>query len=406
MPSDGTPTAPSGNPDPTPLPHLGLLRAYAALTYPFACVPFLYFYFADHGVDLADYGLLVSAYYVTMVAAEIPTGLFADHRGKRLALVLGPAVLATGFWTIGLAPGMPGFYAGEILLGLGHSILSGPPAALLFDLLARAGRSGDFRRQESICNSLRLLGTGVAFLLGGATVALGGIPAAIALTGVLCCAASVVALRLPPDTAHDTPDGDGPARPRLAPHRLLGAAATELNVGPLRWMLAYFCVLFFLLRFPFHTYQPYLREAGAQNPWGIGLLFFALNLFAAPFSRMTPWVCQRLGTLPTLLAMPTVLALSLAAMGGRADGIGIALFFLHQVPFGMHVAVVQDFVQHRIGDRARATVASILSFVGRLGFAVVFPLALGVGSIGDAYLAVGIVGLLGTAGCALWARRI
>lgn len=32
---------------------LRLLRAYAVLTYPFACVPFLFFFFSQQGLDLA-----------------------------------------------------------------------------------------------------------------------------------------------------------------------------------------------------------------------------------------------------------------------------------------------------------------------------------------------------------------
>ena len=368
---------------------LRVLRAYAAFTYPFACVPFLYFHYADHGVTPAGFATLISAYYVTMVAAEIPTGVLADLRGQRAAMRIGPLVLAAGFAVIGLWPSYPGFYLGQVLLGLGHSILSGPPSALLFRTLKGIGQSADYRRQESVINMLRLLGTGVAFLLGGWLVDRHGIPTAIAATAVACTVASVIAFALAaPPVARSATPGSGQRFHALA------HAARDLRRPPVRWMLGYYVLLFFLLRFPFHTYQPFLREANAEDPMWIGVLFFALNLFAAPFSRLTPYLCRRFGLATMLWAMPLLLAVSMAVMAGRVDGFGIALFFLHQVPFGMHWAVVQDYVQHRIDDAARSTVPSVLSFAGRLVFALLFPLTLASGEVADGYLAVGVAGVV------------
>ncbi len=179
----------------------------------------------------------------------------------------------------------------------------------------------------------------------------------------------------------------------------------DLRSGPVRWVIAYFVLLFVLLRFPFHTYQPFLSAAGANDPVWIGILFFALNLVAAPFSRSTPWLVRRFGSKAVFWAMPAVLALSMTVMAGEVNALGIGLFFVHQIPFGMHIAVVQDFVQQRIRGTARATVLSALSFGGRLAFALVFPWFLGLPSIADSYLAFGLCGTAGTVAVMLAGRR-
>ena len=80
------------------------LRAYALVTYPFACVPFLFLFFTDHEMDAAHYGEILTAYYFTMFVAEVPTGMLADRTGPKRMLVLGPMLLACGFATFVLAP--------------------------------------------------------------------------------------------------------------------------------------------------------------------------------------------------------------------------------------------------------------------------------------------------------------
>ena len=104
------------------------LRAYALLTYPFACVPFLFLFFRDHGLDLAQYGTVITAYYVAMFVFDVPTSILADRLGQRAMMVIGPVVLALGFVVLFTWRTFTGFCVGEALMGIGHSLLSGPPS--------------------------------------------------------------------------------------------------------------------------------------------------------------------------------------------------------------------------------------------------------------------------------------
>ena len=66
-----------------------LLSAYAIFTYPFACIPFLYFFFKAHGISLHEYMWLIAVYYWAMVAMEIPTGVLADRFGRKKSMLTG-----------------------------------------------------------------------------------------------------------------------------------------------------------------------------------------------------------------------------------------------------------------------------------------------------------------------------
>lgn len=372
-----------------PAPDLRPLTAYAALTYPFACVPFLYFHFRDRGVDVAGYADLIAIYYLVMVVVEVPTGLLADRFGRKATMVLGPMVLAAGFAALWLGEDFASFALGEGLLGLGHSLLSGPPSALLFDTLAAAGLSDRYLRCEARIHAVRTFGTAVAFLVGGCVAYFWDAAATIALSAALCASAGLVAfgLREPP-------------RVKQRARHLLANAWRELRQAAVRWILAYYVLVFCLLRYCFHTYQPYLQEAGEERPLLVGLLFFALNAVATPWSQAVPSLVRRFGERTLLWVMPLAMAVALLVMAGAVGWLGIALFFAHQAPFGAHWAVIQNYANHRLASSSRATTLSLLSLAGRLVFTVLFPLLGWLHArhgLTAAYVAAGSAGVLATA---------
>lgn len=361
-------------------PQLRLLRAFGLVTYPFACVPFLFLYFQQHGCDQQQFGMVVGVYYLAMFVAELPTGLIADRFGPKPMLVIGPLVLALGFGTLLAWPTYGGFLVGEALLGLGHAVLSGPPTAMLYETLREHGLQHRYLAEESKVNAARLYGTGSAFLIGGLVAWLGNAGGdAYDLTIAVTCVGTITAAAIGSRLA---------ARPgrALRVREFAAHAAVDMLRPAVLWLLAYWVVLFALLRYPFHNYQPYLHEASAvepvlSHPLFVGGLFAVLNLVAAPLSAWVPRLVGRWGRPALFWGMPLVLATSFLVMSGergaceRGEGsrllawLGVLMFFVQQVPFGMHTALLQEFVNHRIGSPARTTVLSVLSLGARLVYA-------------------------------------
>ena len=360
------------------------LRRFAVVTYPFACVPFLFPYFASHGMDEARYGEILTAYYATMFLAEVPTGVLADRFGPHRMLVLGPLLLAAGFATLFLFPTYAGFLSGEALLGLAHSVLSGPPTVVLYETLRRHGQEHRYLAEESRVHARRLYGTGCAFLLGGALVRLGDRDGhayvhAIVATCALNVLAAAFASRLRAPRAHVAMPGPGEH-----PARFLADARRELAKPAVLWLLCYWVVLFTLLRFPFHDYQPYLLAVGAFEPWFadavvVGAIFALLNLVAAPLSGAVPRLVERFGRVVLFWGMPLSLCASLVVMALAVElagpgarlwcWVGVAMFFVQQVPFATHWSLLHEFANHRIGPAARTTVLSVLSLGARAVYA-------------------------------------
>ena len=359
--------------------------AFSFFTYPFAAVPLLFFFFRERGLSLQEYASLISIYYLAMVIFELPTGWLADRIGRRPAMIGGPLLLSAAFFTLWTGHEFSTFAIGEVLFGLGHALLSGPPSALLYETLAAGNRADSYLRIESRMTAIRGGGTSLSFLAGGVIAHFHGSASALLLTSCLCLGAVLAAFGLeePPIRKPTTPV----VNKRL--HHRLGLVYRNPAV---LWLLFYYSLLFFLLRFAFHTQQPILKEWGRSDYLFLGFLYFLLSLSALPPTWFTAQLRKKIGERTLLLLLPTLISFSLIGLSFGTHWSFALLFFVQQAPFGMHWPLVHAFANHRIPSQDRALVLSTLSFTGRIVFSISFALLLtDKTELSNLFLEVGLV---------------
>src|SRR5258708_7558867 len=86
-------------------------------------------------ISLMQVQLLQSWFMLCLFLFDIPTGVIADHIGKKYALALGALIDAIGAFVYGSSPHFTIFIVGEFLMALGISFISGADDALLYDVL-------------------------------------------------------------------------------------------------------------------------------------------------------------------------------------------------------------------------------------------------------------------------------
>ena len=181
----------------------------------------------------------------------------------------------SGFLTLLLWPHYTGFLAGEALLGLGHAVLSGPPATILYETLTAHGQPHRYLAAEARLSALRLLGTGSSFLIGGLLVAsTGGYEAAIAATALGNAVAALLALRL----------RRGPSRPQWRAQTFLTHVGDELRKPAVRWLLGYCDGDRAAAR---ALWRPMQRRTALQNELERALAMATFTYILSPF-RQTP----------------------------------------------------------------------------------------------------------------------
>lgn len=117
-----------------------------------------------------SYTLGASIFGITMLASaifEVPTGIWSDRVGRRGTIILGSwaRVLAFILYAIGLSYWW--LVAGAIFEGLSRAFYSGNNDAFLHDTLADDGLEDEFHEHQGKVSSTEQLAMGLSALLGG-----------------------------------------------------------------------------------------------------------------------------------------------------------------------------------------------------------------------------------------------
>jgi len=149
--------------------------------------PLFPFLKATLGIGFVELGFALTVASITAVAAQLPVGFLVDKVGSRLMLVLGLALSAAAFISLGLSPTYTTLLIAMGFVGLSGSVFHPADYAILSAQIApvRLGRA------FSIHTFAGFLGTAVAPVAMLAVAASVGLKAAMFVTGAVALVASL-----------------------------------------------------------------------------------------------------------------------------------------------------------------------------------------------------------------------
>lgn len=343
--------------------NLWLYPRYRVLRDAIFWLPVFFLYFRS--VLPADRVLLLeAAYYLGVVVLEVPSGWWSDRVGRRPTLLI--AALA---WVLAccLFAGVPtggAFLAAQLLLALGMAFASGTDSAFLYDTLRALGREGEVLTHEARAVTWSLAGMGAAAvgggLLGAVDLRLGHAASALTAAGAFAVAWH---FREPPREA----------RASVGATRQVIALARR---PALLWLLFASVTATVVNHVPYELFQPYLELllGGARGlgstPVAAGLTVGVALLASAWASRRAERLADRLGPTGTLVFALGLQGALMAAMAIAVHPLVGVLLGLRSVSGAIFGPVLASMVHPRVDSNVRATWLSVMSLVGRLGFAV------------------------------------
>lgn len=118
-------------------------------------------------LNLAQIGALVSIAAITSIAADIPTGYFADRVKRKTSIAIGAVLLAIAALIYVLFPSFAGGIAAVMGESIGFSFISGAGEALMHDTLVAMGQ---------VKNYVKVMGRAQSFGLVGNILLVGLVP--------------------------------------------------------------------------------------------------------------------------------------------------------------------------------------------------------------------------------------
>jgi MFS family permease len=317
-----------------------------------------------------------------MVVFEVPTGVVADTRGRRLSYLLGTSTLAAStmlylamwyssapFWAWALA---------SALLGLGFTFFSGAVEAWLVDALTHTGYFRNGGTLERVLAKGKIV-EGAAMLGGSVTGGLIAQASNLGVPYVLRTLVLIVTFGLAYALMRDI--GFTPSRDRrlIEEVRSIVRASIAHGLGnpPVRWIMLEAPFTGGVTIYAFYAMQPYLLEL-----WGNERAFAIAGLAAAIVAGAQiagGLLVPRLGRVfrrrTSILLAGTGLGTGVLAVIGLAPGFWIAIVLLVAwgLVFAAEMPVRQAYLNALIESRERATVLSFDSLLGSSGAVATQP---------------------------------
>jgi len=125
-----------------------------------------YFYWARFA-SYTTIALMFVILTIVWVAAEIPTGVFADRFGRKLSVTIGFLSLTIGSFAVALASSSIALFIGGFAENIGRAFISGSLESLVYDDLKTQHREEEFAHTMSVKSQIETAVYAVAVPIGG-----------------------------------------------------------------------------------------------------------------------------------------------------------------------------------------------------------------------------------------------
>jgi MFS family permease len=357
----------------------------------------------EAGLNIFQVFLANAVFTGSMALFEIPTGVLADTRGRRVSFLLSVAILFVG--TLGyvgaawVGGGILLFSIMSVILGLGYTFYSGAMEAWLVDALKDTGYTGKldsvFARGSIVSGAAMLVGTIGGGFLGTVDLSLPFLGRAVLLVMVFVVAYySMFEMGFTPRAMKLS---EYPAEMRQIARISIDYGWNKTSVRLL--MIGSFIQGIFFA-WGFYAWQPYFLELLGQDlPWVSGLIAALVALATIGGNSLVEWLTRFCGKRTTLLLWAAGVQ-SVAAVGvGLANSfwIAVALYLVVMGATGVWMPVRQAYLHQVTPSEQRATVvsfdplfASLGSMFGQTGLGRISQ----VQSIGAGYIVGGLLSAL------------
>lgn len=310
--------------------------------------------------------LLKAIYSVAVVIMEIPSGWMADVWGRKKTLMLGSLLGSLGFLIYSFSFGFWAFAIAEVILGVGHSFVSGADSALLYDSLKADKKTKDYTKEEGRITSIGNFAEAFAGIVGGFL-------AAISLRTPFYFQFAVAAMAIPAAFTLLEPKFKSTVQTLSVKMLVSNIKTTLVSNHNLRIAILLSAVTGTATLTFAWLVQPFFKAIGLPVEM-FGVFWTALNLTVGVSSVFAHKIEFKLGRSKSLLLIIVFIALGYFLSGLWVTYYGLAFLFLFYLARGLATPILKNYINQYTESDVRATMLSVRNFVIRITFAGIGPL--------------------------------
>jgi len=327
----------------------------------------------DAGLTIFEVFIANAAFTAAMALFEVPTGVVADTRGRRISFLLSEATIAIGTLAyVGVAAidgGLLLFCLAGVILGLGYTFYSGAVEAWVVDALKSTGYQDEldrvFARASIVSSVAMLVGTVGGGLLGQLDLS---IPY-IVRSGLVLMALGV-GFRI----MHDIGFTPRTMQLRGIVGEMRKVARAGITYGwrkpSVRLLVMHSFIMYSFFMWAWYAWQPYFLELYGRNAIWLSGLIAALFALAGIVGNVLVSRLVKPGRRRTTILLGAAAAFSATmVLTGAIQSFWVAVsaFLLGAVAEGVTMPVRQTYLHNSIPTSERATLVSFDALVGSLG---------------------------------------
>ncbi|HET9202445.1 MAG TPA: MFS transporter [Acidimicrobiia bacterium] len=291
--------------------------------------PVLPLFTVELGFGAAAAGAAVGAFALARLLFNVPLGALSDTRGRRLLIVVGPAVVAVGMIGSGLASGLLSLIVWRFIAGLGSSMYMTGSLAYVVDIATPGNRT----RLLAVNQAALLVGVAIGPWLGGFVGARFGLRAPFFVVAAAALAAAVYAYLRMPETLPESHTNSDDQPKQVKAESGMRSLLTVPFIA-----IAFVSFAQFLTRGT--SPQALIPLAGAEtfsmDVDTIGLLLGAMALMSLLLLPAASTAADRRGRARVIVPSLWIVAASLAVIGSAST---VAVFVIGSLVLGFGNAV-------------------------------------------------------------------
>lgn len=326
------------------------------------------------GLTLTQVLLGESIFAFTILALEVPTGVFSDLVSRKKTLLLAELLLVIGVPLLAFSQNFFHIIIAQIMWGAAAALISGTDSAMLFDTLKALGREEEHKAILGKITSFYLFTLAIGMIVGGFLVEVNWrLPVLLSAPLPFIKLILIAFLKEPPRE-----------KPKHQAHPL------QHTWSAIRWLFSHQALLLLIIATMFvglgrkislHTYNPYMELI--ETPvvyWGI--LLAAFSLIASALSKHAHTIQQYLGERLSFFVMYGLWIMGFILMAKAHIALAFLFPLIHQLLIPFQDIFFSDEINKRTTSDRRATVLSIGSSCRQSLQMLVLPF---LGYVADAY---------------------